>query len=45
MGRIYRAQLEELQRRHFPLAPPAPRLSNARRLAITASVWLEGARA
>jgi phytoene synthase len=45
MGRIYRALLEELQRRRFPLAAPALRLSNARRLAITASVWLEGARA
>jgi len=45
MGRIYRALLEELQRRRFPHSAPALRLSNARRLAITASVWLEGARA
>jgi phytoene synthase len=45
MGRIYRALLEEIQRRRFPHAAPALRLSNARRLAITASVWLEGARA
>jgi phytoene synthase len=45
MGRIYRALLEELQRRRFPHAAPAVRLSSARRLAITASVWLEGARA
>jgi len=45
MGRIYRALLEELQRRRFPHAAPAVRLSNVRRLAITASVWLEGARA
>jgi phytoene synthase len=43
MGRIYRALLEELQR--FPHTAPALRLSSARRLAITASVWLEGARA
>ena len=45
MGRIYRALLEELQRRRFPHAAPAVRLSSARRFAITASVWLEGARA
>lgn len=45
MGRIYRALLEELHRRRFPHAAPVVRLSNARRLAITASVWLEGARA
>jgi phytoene synthase len=45
MGRIYRALLEELQRRRFDHAAPAVRLSSARRLAITASVWLAGARA
>jgi phytoene synthase len=45
MGRIYRALLDELQRRRFPHAAPALRLSNARRLAIAASVWVGGATA
>ncbi len=45
MGRIYRTLLDELQRRRFPHAAPALRLSNARRFAIAASVWFEGARA
>jgi phytoene synthase len=45
MGRIYHTLLDELQRRRFPHKEPALRLSNARRLAIAASVWIEGARA
>lgn len=45
MGRIYRTLLDELQRRRFPHAQPSLRLSNARRLAIAASVWTLGARA
>ena len=40
MGRIYRALLEELQRRGFPCFDGALRLSKPRRLAIAASAWL-----
>jgi phytoene synthase len=45
MGRIYHTLLDELQRRRFPHKEPALRLSKPRRLAIAASVWIEGARA
>ncbi len=40
MGCIYRALLEELQRRGFPCLDGALRLSKPRRLAIAASAWL-----
>jgi phytoene synthase len=40
MGRIYRALLEELQRRGFPCLGDSLRMSQRRRLAIAASVWL-----
>jgi 15-cis-phytoene synthase len=40
MGRIYRALLEELQRRGFPCQGGALRLSRPRRLAIAAGTWL-----
>jgi phytoene synthase len=40
MGRIYRALLEELQRRDFPCLGETLRLSRRRRLAIAASTWL-----
>jgi phytoene synthase len=40
MGRIYRALLEELQRRGFPCFEGTLRLSRPRRLAIAASTWL-----
>jgi phytoene synthase len=40
MGRIYRALLEELQRRDFPCLGKSLRLSRRRRLAIAASTWL-----
>jgi phytoene synthase len=40
MGRIYRALLEELQRRDLPCLGEALRLSRRRRLAIAASTWL-----
>ncbi len=40
MGGIYRALLEELQRRGFPCFEGALRLSRPRRVAIAASVWL-----
>jgi 15-cis-phytoene synthase len=40
MGRIYRVQLEELQRRGFPCLNARMRLSKPRRLAIAASVWV-----
>ncbi len=40
MGRIYRALLEELQRRGFPCLDGALRLSKSRRVAIAASAWL-----
>ncbi len=40
MGRIYRALLEELQRRDFPCLGESLRLSRVRRLAIAASTWL-----
>ena len=40
MGRIYRALLEELQRRDFPCLGESLRLSRRRRIAIAASTWL-----
>jgi len=45
MGAIYRTLLDRLQAERFPQRERALRLSNARRLAIAASVWLRGARA
>jgi phytoene/squalene synthetase len=39
LGRIYRALLEELQRRGFPCLQDSLRLSKRRRAAIAASVW------
>jgi len=40
MGRIYRALLEELQRKGFPCLERSLRLSRRRRLAIAAGAWL-----
>jgi phytoene synthase len=40
MGRIYRALLEELERRGLPCLGEPLRLSRRRRLAIAASTWL-----
>lgn len=40
MGQIYRAQLEELQRRGFPCLHSTVRISRPRRVAIAALVWL-----
>lgn len=40
MGHIYRALLEELQRRGFPCLAGSVRLSSRRRLAIAAGTWL-----
>jgi phytoene synthase len=40
MGGIYRALLEELQRRGFPCAEEPVRLSKTRRLMIATSAWL-----
>ena len=40
MGSIYRALLEELQRRGFPVQEGPVRLSQRRRLAIAAGTWL-----
>ena len=45
MGAIYRTLLDRLQAERFPQRDRAVRLSNPRRLAIAASVWLRGARA
>jgi phytoene synthase len=45
MGAIYRTLLDRLQAQRFPQRERAVRLSNPRRLAIAASVWLRGARA
>jgi hypothetical protein len=39
MGRIYRALLEELQRRSFPCLDEPFRLPKSRRLAIAAGTW------
>ena len=44
MGAIYRCMLDRLQAERFPRERTV-RLSNPRRLAIAASVWLRGARA
>ena len=44
MGAIYRSMLDRLQAERFPRERTV-RLSNPRRLAIAASVWLRGARA
>jgi phytoene synthase len=44
MGAIYRTLLDRLQAQRFPQREHAVRLSNPRRLAIAASVWLRGAR-
>jgi phytoene synthase len=40
MGRIYRALLDELQRRGFPCLTGALRLSQRRRVAIATATWL-----
>jgi squalene synthase HpnD len=40
MGRIYRALLEELQRRGFPCLEEPVKLSKRRRLLIAAAAWL-----
>jgi phytoene synthase len=45
MGAIYHTLLDRLQAERFPQRERAVRLSNPRRLAIAASVWLRGARA
>jgi phytoene synthase len=45
MGAIYHELLDRLQAQRFPQRERSVRLSNPRRLAIAASVWLRGARA
>jgi phytoene synthase len=45
MGAIYRTLLDRLQAQRFPQRERTVKLSNPRRLAIAASVWLRGARA
>ena len=45
MGAIYHTLLDRLQAQRFPQGERRVSLSNSRRLAIAASVWLRGARA
>ena len=45
MGRIYRALLDKIERKGFPSSTAGPvRLSRPHRLALAASVWLQGSR-